>query len=110
MEIIFLIDSTFSNRDYDRFGIDSFLANNISIQLWDFRKLYQISYKDNGFETDVNLSKKGNLTEAAKKLYKIMREIKKKGFKSMAVCKIPNKGMGEAINERLIKASYKWKK
>ena len=39
-----------------------------------------------------------------------MREIKKKGFKSMAVCKIPNKGMGEAINERLTKASYKWKK
>jgi len=57
-----------------------------------------------------NLSKKANLSEAAKKLYKIMRENKKKGFKSIAVCKIPNKGVGKAINERLIKASYKWKK
>ena len=39
-----------------------------------------------------------------------MREIKKKGFKSIAVCKIPDKGLGKAINERLTKASYKWKK
>ena len=33
MKIIFLIDSTFSSRDYERFGIDSFLANNMSIEL-----------------------------------------------------------------------------
>lgn len=63
MKIIFLIDSTFSSRDYERFGIDSFLANNFSIHLWDFRKLYAISYKDIGFETDVNLIKKGIKTK-----------------------------------------------
>jgi len=65
------------------------------------------------FKSDMNsfnLSKNANLNEAAKKLYKIMREIKKKGFKSIAVCKIPDKGLGKAINERLTKASYKWKK
>ena len=54
-----------------------------------------------------NLSKKGNLKEAANNLYKIMRKIKKKNFKSIAVCKIPNLGIGQAINDRLIKASYK---
>jgi L-threonylcarbamoyladenylate synthase len=54
-----------------------------------------------------NLSKKGNLKEAANNLYKTMREIKKKKFKSIAVIKIPNKGIGYAINDRLKKASNK---
>jgi len=54
-----------------------------------------------------NLSKKGSLKEAANNLYKIMRQIKKKKFKSIAVIKIPNKGIGYAINDRLRKASNK---
>ena len=54
-----------------------------------------------------NLSKKGNLREAANNLYKTMREVKKKKFKSIAVIKIPNKGIGYAINDRLKKASNK---
>jgi len=56
-----------------------------------------------------NLSKRGNLKEMANNLYKTMREIKKKKFKSIAVTKIPNKGIGYAINDRLKKASNKWK-
>ena len=51
------------------------------------------------------LSKNRNLKKAAKKLYKTLRMIKKKKFKSIAVEKIPNKGFGEAINDRLIRAS-----
>jgi len=54
-----------------------------------------------------NLSKSGNLKEAANNLYKTMREIKKKNFKSIAVVKIPNKKIGYAINDRLMKASNK---
>ncbi len=54
-----------------------------------------------------NLSKKNNLNEAANNLYKIMRKIKNKNYKSIAVCKIPNKGIGRAINDRLKKASFK---
>ena len=54
-----------------------------------------------------NLSKKGSLKEAANNLYKTMREIKKKKFKSIAVIKISNKGIGYAINDRLRKASNK---
>jgi len=54
-----------------------------------------------------NLSRKGDLKEAANNLYKIMREIKKKKFKSIAVTKIPKKGIGYAINDRLKKASKK---
>ena len=51
------------------------------------------------------LSKNKNLKNAAKNLYKTLRMIKKKKFKSIAVEKIPNKGFGEAINDRLLRAS-----
>ena len=52
-----------------------------------------------------NLSKKGDLNEAAANLYKTMRKIKKKGFKKIFVSKIPNRGPGLAINDRLKRAS-----
>ncbi len=51
------------------------------------------------------LSKKGNLNEAAKNLYSTLRKIKKNKYKSIAVSKIPNKGLGRTINDRLIRAS-----
>ena len=51
------------------------------------------------------LSKKKNLKEAAKKLYKTLRMIKKKKYKSIAIERIPNSGFGEVINDRLIRAS-----
>ena len=54
-----------------------------------------------------NLSKKGNLKEAANNLYKTMRKIRKSNFKSIAVTKIPNTEIGYAINDRLKKASSK---
>ena len=52
-----------------------------------------------------NLSRKSNLYEAAKNLYKLFRNIKKKGYKRIYVAKIPNKGVGIAINDRLKRAS-----
>ncbi len=51
------------------------------------------------------LSKNNNLKEAAKNLYKTLRLIKKKKYKSIAVEKIPNVGFGEVINDRLKRAS-----
>ena len=54
-----------------------------------------------------NLSKTGSLKEAANNLYKTMRKIKKRNFKSITINKIPNGGIGYAINDRLIKASNK---
>ena len=52
-----------------------------------------------------NLSQKADLKEAASNLYKIMRKIKKYGFKKIFVAKIPSSGPGKAINDRLIRAS-----
>tara|TARA_Y100001970_G_C14036464_1_gene751353 strand:+ start:93 stop:1046 length:954 start_codon:yes stop_codon:yes gene_type:complete len=52
-----------------------------------------------------NLSKTSNLREAARNLYKTLRIIKQKNYKMIYVTKIPFKGIGLAINDRLIKAS-----
>ena len=51
------------------------------------------------------LSKKGSLREAAKNLYSTLRKIKKNKYKSIAVSKIPNRGLGKTINDRLLRAS-----
>ena len=51
------------------------------------------------------LSKKGDLKEAAKNLYSTLRKIKNNKHKSIAVGKIPNKGLGKTINDRLMRAS-----
>jgi len=51
------------------------------------------------------LSKNGNLKEAAKNLYSTLRKIKKSKYKCIAVSKIPNKGLGKTINDRLLRAS-----
>ncbi len=61
--------------------------------------------KFKNFKNYFNLSKKGDLKEAAANLYKIMRKIKKKGFKKIYVSRIPNSGPGIAINDRLLRAS-----
>jgi len=51
------------------------------------------------------LSKTNNLNEAAKNLYSVLRKIKKDKYKSIAVEKIPNEGIGKTINDRLKRAS-----
>ena len=53
------------------------------------------------------LSKNKNLKEAAKNLYKTLRKVKKENYKSIAVEKIPDFGLGITINDRLNRASKK---
>ena len=52
-----------------------------------------------------NLSQNGDLKEAAKNLYKVFRKIKKLKYKKIYVSKVPYKGIGLAINDRLKKAA-----
>jgi L-threonylcarbamoyladenylate synthase len=54
-----------------------------------------------------NLSSESSLKEAAKNLYKFFRIIKNKKYKSIQVVKIPKKGIGIAINDRLKHAAAK---
>ena len=51
------------------------------------------------------LSRVRNIKEAAKNLYSTLRKIKNDGFKRIAVEKIPDKGLGKTINDRLKRAS-----
>ena len=48
-----------------------------------------------------NLSKNSNLNEAAKNLYKIFRKIKKLKYKKINIIRIPRRGIGIAINDRI---------
>jgi L-threonylcarbamoyladenylate synthase len=64
-----------------------------------------IKKRKNKLKNYFYLTTKNNLDEAAKNLYSCLRKIKNKGYKSIAVEKIPNKGLGKAINDRLQRAS-----
>ena len=52
-----------------------------------------------------SLSENSNLNEAASNLYKTLRLIKKQGFKKIQIAKIPSKGSGVAINDRIKRAA-----
>ena len=47
--------------------------------------------------------------ESVKNLYKTLRKVKKLGYKKIAVQRIPNRNFGLVINDRLLRASKKWK-
>ena len=46
-----------------------------------------------------------DIDEAAKNLYSTLRNIKNDGYEGIAVERIPNKGLGKTINDRLRRAS-----
>jgi L-threonylcarbamoyladenylate synthase len=54
---------------------------------------------------NANLSPSGNLVEAAAQLYRLLRKLDAAGPAVIAVAPIPNIGLGEAINDRLARAS-----
>lgn len=55
---------------------------------------------------DENLSESGDLAEASKNLFKIMKNLDDpRKYSGMAVMPIPNTGIGVAINDRLTRAS-----
>ena len=60
-------------------------------------------YKNN--KKFFSLSKNSNLIEAASNLYKTFRLIKKQGFKKIQIAKIPLRGPGIAINDRIKRAA-----
>jgi L-threonylcarbamoyladenylate synthase len=53
------------------------------------------------------LSKKGNLAEAAKKLYATMHRLDKSSLDVIIAERFPNKGLGKSINDRLERAIKK---
>ncbi len=53
----------------------------------------------------LNLSRSGNLTEAAAHLFSYLRQLDASGAQTIAVSPIPETGLGEAINDRLRRAA-----
>jgi L-threonylcarbamoyladenylate synthase len=53
----------------------------------------------------LNLSDRGDLVEAAANLFSHLRALDGVGIKTIAVMPIPHQGLGEAINDRLIRAA-----
>jgi L-threonylcarbamoyladenylate synthase len=64
-----------------------------------------IKKKRKSYSNYFYLSKKNDLKEAAKNLYSFLRKVKNKGYKSIAVEKIKNTGIGQSINDRLKRAA-----
>ncbi|MDC0074095.1 L-threonylcarbamoyladenylate synthase [Alphaproteobacteria bacterium] len=60
-----------------------------------------------GSKTTMNLSKNSDLKEAAANLFSMLNKLDKSGAKNIAVTKIPNEGIGVAINDKLKRASEK---
>ena len=53
----------------------------------------------------MNLSKRGDLAEAAANLFGYLRSLDGKGARGIAVMPVPDHGLGEAINDRLRRAA-----
>ncbi|HEX6831179.1 MAG TPA: L-threonylcarbamoyladenylate synthase [Methyloceanibacter sp.] len=52
----------------------------------------------------INLSRRGDLTEAAANFFAALRTLDEAGAETIAVMPIPDRGLGEAINDRLKRA------
>ena len=75
----------------------------ISYSSKDYKKTEEGKYKND--KKKFSLSESSNLNEAASNLYKTFRKIKKKGYKKIQIAKIPLKGPGIAINDRIKRAA-----
>jgi L-threonylcarbamoyladenylate synthase len=58
-----------------------------------------------GAAAALNLSRKGDLLEAAANLFAMLRELDRPGLRAIAVVPIPERGLGVAINDRLRRAA-----
>ena len=58
-----------------------------------------------GAATTLNLSERGDLEEAAANLFAMLRALDRPEFQAIAVMPVPDHGLGEAIRDRLIRAS-----
>lgn len=59
------------------------------------------------YDFSLNLSPKGNLSEAACNLFHMLRTLDQGSALSLGVQPIPNHGLGFAINDRLTRAAYR---
>ncbi|MBW4361734.1 L-threonylcarbamoyladenylate synthase [Flavobacterium taihuense] len=92
---------------------DTYLTDNVSELIPSFsgKKIGLLLFKDK-IKSAENilqevLSKKGNLAEAAKNLYATMHRLDKSNLDVIIAERLPNKGLGKSINDRLERAIKK---
>jgi len=76
----------------------------------DKKNIAMLAFGD--FETNedvfvLNLSKKGDIDEAAKNLFKNLRHLDEQNFDEIITSFLPFNGLGKAINDRLSRAAHK---
>lgn len=64
-----------------------------------------LGFGDAAVGAALNLSPTGDTVEAAANLYRMLRELDATGVGTIAVAPIPDSGLGEAINDRLVRAA-----
>lgn len=65
---------------------------------------FQRSYNTN--HPQIILSSKGDMAEAASRLFSVMREMDEMNIETILAELVPNEGIGKAINDRLMRASF----
>ena len=64
-----------------------------------------LGFGSNDQGASLNLSRRGDLIEAASNLYQMLRQLDAMASAAIAVAPIPESGLGEAINDRLMRAA-----
>ena len=72
--------------------------------------MFNEKYPEKSDENISYLSRRGDLEEAAKNLYALLHEMDVKGYSHIFIEKLPEQGIGIAINDRLNRAVAKYNK
>ena len=68
--------------------------------------LFKSDMKDDTITTQIILSQKGDMAEAASKLYDALHELDHQNLDVIIAEKFPNYGLGKSINDRLQRATF----
>lgn len=83
------------------------------LSIFSGKKIGVIEFENNAQKINTpfrfQLSKNGKMDEAAKNLFRLMREADASGAEIILVPPLPEKGLGRAINDRLQRAQHDWK-
>lgn len=68
--------------------------------------VFKTDFKDNMVTTQIILSQKGDMAEAASKLYEAMHDLDHQNLDVIIAERFPDFGLGESINDRLQRATF----
>ncbi len=81
----------------------------VVLKSFDGRKIARIFFKKPNMGCEKNafwLSEQGNLEEAAFRLFDLLQELDGQHWDELWIEKVPNQGIGQAINDRITRAAY----